>query len=30
MKGDDTKPGYLPAHLRVLVLTHYLESIQGK
>lgn len=30
MRGDDFKPGYLPAHVRVLELTHYLESIQAK
>jgi len=30
MQGDDFKPGYLPAHVRVLELTHYLESIQKK
>ena len=30
MRGDDFKPGYLPAHVRVLELTHYIESIQKK
>lgn len=30
MRGDDFKPGYLPSHVRILELTHYLESIQGK
>jgi mono/diheme cytochrome c family protein len=30
MRGDDFKPGYLPSHVRVLELTHYLESIQVK
>jgi mono/diheme cytochrome c family protein len=28
LKTQDTKPGYLPAHVRLLELTHYLESIQ--
>jgi mono/diheme cytochrome c family protein len=28
MRGDDFKPGYLPTHVRILELTHYLESIQ--
>ena len=28
MKADEGKPGYLPAHLRILLLTHYLESLQ--
>lgn len=28
MRGDDFAPGYLPAHVRILSLTHYLESIQ--
>lgn len=28
LKTDDTKPGYLPAHMRVLALTHYVESLQ--
>jgi mono/diheme cytochrome c family protein len=30
MRSQDHKPGYLPAHVRVLELTHYLESIQKK
>lgn len=30
MRGDDFKPGYLPTHVRILELTHYLESIQQK
>ncbi len=30
LKAKDFKPGYLPAHVRVLELTHYLESIQDK
>lgn len=30
MRGDDFKPGYLPTHVRILELTHYLESIQAK
>ncbi len=29
-QGDENKPGFLPAHLRILLLTHYLESIQEK
>lgn len=29
MKADESKPGYLPAHIRVLLLTHYLESLQA-
>lgn len=28
LKADDAKPGYLPAHIRVLALTHYVESLQ--
>jgi mono/diheme cytochrome c family protein len=28
LKTQDPKPGYLPAHVRLLELTHYLESIQ--
>lgn len=28
MRRDDFKPGYHQAHVRVLILTHYLESIQ--
>jgi mono/diheme cytochrome c family protein len=27
-RGDEGKPGYLPARIRILLLTHYLESIQ--
>jgi len=30
MRGADFKPGYLPAHVRILELTHYLESIQKR
>lgn len=30
MKREDFEPGYHRAHLRILELTHYLESIQGK
>jgi mono/diheme cytochrome c family protein len=30
LKSDDLAPGYLPAHVRILELTHYLESIQAK
>ena len=30
LKRNDFKPGYLPAHVRLLELTHYLESIQTK
>lgn len=30
MKGEDFEPGYNRAHLRILELTHYLESIQAK
>ncbi len=30
MKQQDYKPGYLPAHVRILELTHYVESLQGK
>ena len=30
LKAQDQKPGYLPAHVRILELTHYLESIQKK
>jgi mono/diheme cytochrome c family protein len=30
MRGEERKPGYLPAHVRILELTHYLESIQKK
>lgn len=28
MRGEDFAPGYLPSHVRILALTHYLESIQ--
>lgn len=27
-RRDEAKPGYLPAYIRILLLTHYLESIQ--
>ena len=30
MKKDNFKPGYHQAHIRILQLTHYLESIQAK
>jgi mono/diheme cytochrome c family protein len=30
MKGDNFKPGYHQAHVRILQLTHYLESLQAK
>ncbi|MBY0226244.1 MAG: c-type cytochrome [Hyphomicrobium sp.] len=30
MKRDNFKPGYHQAHIRILQLTHYLESIQAK
>jgi mono/diheme cytochrome c family protein len=30
MKREDFEPGYNRAHLRILELTHYLESIQAK
>lgn len=29
-RHDEGKPGYLPAHIRVLLLTHYVESLQAK
>ena len=29
-REEETKPGYAAAHLRVLVLTHYLESLQAQ
>lgn len=29
-RRDESKPGYLPAHIRVLLLTHYVESLQAK
>lgn len=28
LKRNDFQPGYLPAHIRVLELTHYVESLQ--
>jgi len=28
MKADEEKPGFYPAHIRILLLTHYLESLQ--
>jgi mono/diheme cytochrome c family protein len=30
MKADEEKPGYYPSHLRILLLTHYLESLQAE
>jgi hypothetical protein len=30
MKSDEEKPGFYPAHIRVLLLTHYLESLQAE
>ena len=30
MKADEGKPGYLPAHIRVLLLTHYIEGLQSR
>jgi mono/diheme cytochrome c family protein len=30
MKQDDFKPGYHQAHVRILQLTHYVDSIQAK
>lgn len=30
MKADEGKPGYLPAHHRILLLTHYLERLQPR
>lgn len=30
MRAQEGQPGFLPAHVRVLELTHYLESIQKK
>lgn len=30
MRAQEGEPGFLPAHVRVLELTHYLESIQKK
>ena len=29
-RADEQKPGYLPAHIRILLLTHYLESLQAQ
>ena len=29
-RGDEGKPGYAPAHIRILLLTHYLDSIQDE
>ena len=29
-RGEEGKPGYLPAQVRVLLLTHYLEALQAK
>ncbi len=29
-RRDQGKPGYRPAHIRLLTLTHYLESLQAK
>jgi len=29
-KGDESKPGYAAAYLRILTLAHYLETIQEK
>ena len=28
-RGDETKSGYPPASIRILLLTHFLESLQG-
>ena len=30
MAADEGKPGYLPTHIRILLLTHYLESLQER
>ena len=30
LRGDDNKPGFVPAYLRILVLTHYLQSLQTR
>lgn len=30
MKADEGKPGYLPAYIRILTLTHYLQSLQAQ
>ena len=29
-RDDESKPGYLPAAVRILLLTHYVESLQAK
>lgn len=29
-RRDEGKPGFLPAHIRVLLLTHYVESLQAQ
>ena len=29
-RRDEAKPGYLPAHIRILLLTHYVESLQER
>jgi len=28
LRKDDHKPGYHPAHIRILLLTHYIDSLQ--
>jgi len=28
LRGDEDKPGFLPANIRILLLTHYVESLQ--
>ena len=30
LRADENKPGFLPAHIRVLLLTHYIESLQER
>jgi len=30
LEADAGKPGYLPGHLRILLLTHYVEDLQGR
>ncbi len=30
LQADVGKPGYLPSHIRVLLLTHYVESLQTR
>ena len=30
MRAQESQPGFLPSHVRVLEVTHYLESIQKK